>query len=204
MNSRLLRGLLERCPPLAEKVRRIPHWCRVVMDRDIDEFLETLPIGSLRALEVSGDTHGHMPWKSHQVLHFPVFDLCTQDSLEPAADVVFCEQVLEHVVDPMQAVRNLYSLTVPGGFTVISVPFLIRIHLEPEDHWRFSPTGLQLLVSRAGFEVVVLKAWGNRRCVRANLRSWRPYVPFRHSLVNPDDAPLVVWAIARRPTDAGS
>jgi SAM-dependent methyltransferase len=203
MNPRLLRALLDRWPPPADVMRRIPHWCRIVMDRDINAFLETLPVGSLHALEVSGETHRHMAWKSHQVVRFPAFDLCTQDSIEPTADVVFCEQVLEHVVDPIQAVRNLYSLTFPGGLSVISVPFLIRIHLEPEDHWRFSPTGLGLLLSGAGFEIVTLKAWGHRRCVRANLRSWRPYVPFLHSLINHNDVPVVVWAIARRPPRRG-
>ena len=169
------------------------------MDRDIDAFLETLPVESLSALEVSGEAHRHLAWKSHRAVRFPAFDLCTHYPLEPIADIVFCEQVLEHVSDPSRAVRNLYSLLVPGGFAVVSVPFLIRIHLEPDDHWRFSPTGLRLLLSTAGFDVVHVKAWGNRRCARANLRFWRPYVPLLHSLTNQGDVPLVVWAIARRP-----
>jgi 2-polyprenyl-3-methyl-5-hydroxy-6-metoxy-1,4-benzoquinol methylase len=38
------------------------------------------------------------------------------------ADVTFCTAVLEHLLDPEQAVRNLLSLLNPGGALVLAVP----------------------------------------------------------------------------------
>jgi SAM-dependent methyltransferase len=124
----------------------------------------------------------------------------TTISMEEAAfDLVFCEQVLEHVPDPVQASRNLFALTRPGGFAVVSVPFMVRIHREPEDYWRFSPAGLRVLLERAGFEVERVEGWGSRASVLANLWVWCPYIPIVHSLANSSATPLVVWAVARKP-----
>ena len=46
-------------------------------------------------------------------------------------DVVICEQVLEHVLDPGAAAANLRGLCAPGGHVVVSTPFLIRVHELP-------------------------------------------------------------------------
>ncbi len=181
---------------------RLPHWCRVVMDRDIAGFVRGLPRGELDAVEISGTAHGRWGFRSYRSLQFPAFDLCRPGEPAIRADVVFCEQVLEHVADPAAAVATLAALARPGGHVVVSVPFLIRIHREPTDHWRFTPDGLRLLLERAGLRVEQLRAWGNTPCLVANRLFWFPYVPFVCPLWNAPDVPLVVWAIARRPPDA--
>jgi SAM-dependent methyltransferase len=180
-------------------VERIPHWGRVVMNRDIAGFLEGLPRHEIDCLEVSGRFRADHGWRSYERTAYPDFDLCARSPLEAAFDLVFCEQVLEHVPDPVQASRNLFALIRPGGFAVVSVPFMVRIHREPEDYWRFSPAGLRVLLERAGFEVERVEGWGSRASVLANLWVWCPYIPIVHSLANSSATPLVVWAVARKP-----
>ena len=68
------------------------------------------PHADLDALEVSGDRLAQSGWSSYRSVHFPEFDLSAPLSETEVADIVICEQVLEHVVDPITATRNLFGL----------------------------------------------------------------------------------------------
>ena len=111
--------------------------------------------------------------------------------------MVICEQVLEHVVDPWRAARTLRQLSRPRGYILASTPFLIRVHEEPADFWRFTLDGLRALLGSADLEVERLESWGNRACVRANFRYWAPHRSWR-SRRNESAFPIMVWALARR------
>lgn len=174
------------------------QWCRMVMNRAVDRALGEMDPSGCSALEISGNLHAGRSWKRYQSAWFPKFDLCGTSIVEESYDVVICEQVLEHVADPWQATRNLLELCRPGGQLIVSTPFLIRIHHEPEDYWRFTAKGLRVLLEQAGFVVRVVETWGNRSCVRANLRAWVPFRPW-NSLRNDPATPVVVWAFATRP-----
>ena len=114
---------------------------------------------------------------------------------------MICEQVLEHVVDPIAAAANLRGLATEGGHVIVSTPFLVKIHELPlygmRDYWRFTPRGLQALLERAGLEVDSVGAWGNRQCVIGNFSRWSARRRW-HSLRNEPDFPVQVWAFARR------
>lgn len=172
------------------------QWCRKVMNDDIQLYIQGLPPDRCDAVEVSGDWHRRHPWRTYESLSFPDFDLC-RSKAPRVYDVVICEQVLEHVVDPWGAARTLYQLCKPGGHVVVSTPFLIRLHGEPGDYWRFTSDGLRSLLAGAGLDVTAVKGWGNRSCVRGSLRRWLAYKPW-HSLRNEEAYPVAVWAFARR------
>lgn len=166
------------------------------MNDNIRSTLESLHPERCSAVEISGDFHLQLPWQHYESLRFPEFDLC-----DPVPgrhyDVVICEQVLEHVADPWRASRTMAGMCSPGGHVVVSTPFLVRIHPEPDDLWRFTAHGLRRLLEEAGLEVRSISTWGNASCVRANLRAWVPYRPW-NSLRNDPLLPVVVWALARR------
>lgn len=67
-------------------------------------------------------------------------------------DLVECPAVLEHVRDPTRAVAEFHRVLRPGGLLHIAVPFCHPYHGYPEDHHRWTKTGLRLLVGN--FEVV--------------------------------------------------
>jgi SAM-dependent methyltransferase len=173
------------------------QWLRTVMNRDLDRRITQLNPSHQDAVEVSGHMHGGRAWRSYTTLDFPAFDLCTSEPADQF-DVVLCEQVLEHVPDPLSAVKNLFRLCRPGGTLLVSTPFLVRVHPIPEDYWRFTEAGLTRLLEWGGFERVDVASWGNRRCVNANAKLWARKQPW-HSLRNEPELPVVVWASARRP-----
>jgi SAM-dependent methyltransferase len=178
------------------------HWQRLMLNEAVDEHIAALDPPRLAAAEISGDAHAGKPWRSYTSLAYPAFDLCAPLETANAFDVVICEQVIEHVVDPAAATANLRELCNPGGHVIVSTPFLVKVHelalADIRDYWRFTPRGLRLLLERAGLAVDTIGSWGNRECVVGNLNRWSGH-RWWHSLRNEPDFPIQVWAFARRP-----
>lgn len=173
------------------------------MNREIETRIASWRPSELDAVEVSGTGRSSLGWRSYRSLQYPAFDLLAPGEVS-TFDVVICEQVLEHVRDPVAAMATLRSMCRPGGRLVVSVPFLLRVHEEPADLWRFTADGLTELLDRAGLEAVETRTWGNASCVKANLRSWAGFrwhhrALSRWSLRNDSRLPMVVWAYARAP-----
>lgn len=61
--------------------------------------------------------------------------------------MVLCMSVLEHLEDPVKAVREMRRVLKPEGRIIVSVPFLFPIHDAPGDYWRFTKYGLRKLFS---------------------------------------------------------
>jgi SAM-dependent methyltransferase len=178
------------------------QWQRVVLNRSVDQHLASLDPPSCTAAEISGSAQAARPWKQFVSLDYPEFDLCAPLDGHATYDVIICEQVLEHVVDPYGAARNLRGLTNPGGHVIVSTPFLIRVHELPlfgmNDYWRFTPRGLRTLLEQAGLQVDDVQSWGNRDCIAGNLDLWPAYRRWQ-SLENEPDLAVQVWAFARNP-----
>ena len=197
-------GLLARLSRLAfpEAEGAADHWQRVALNRAVDDHIGSLDVPSLSAAEISGDGQAGRGWKQFTSLDYPEFDLCAPLEDQGEFDVVICEQVLEHVVDPTAAAANLFGLCRPGGVVIVSTPFLIKVHELPTygmfDYWRFTPRGLRTLLEGAGLEVDSTGSWGNHECVVGNLDRWSAFRRW-HPLHNEPDIPVQVWAFARRP-----
>lgn len=61
-------------------------------------------------------------------------------------DAVMCTEVLEHVVDPFAAIRELRRIVKTGGHILITTPLNARIHGPIPDCWRFTEFGLRVLL----------------------------------------------------------
>jgi SAM-dependent methyltransferase len=73
-----------------------------------------------------------------------------------------CSEVLEHLDDPLTALRNVRALLAPGGRLVITVPAgpmsAFDRHIGHRNH--FTPDSLQRLLQDAGLEVSALNGAG--------------------------------------------
>jgi SAM-dependent methyltransferase len=85
-------------------------------------------------------------------------DICQRNASLPdeAYDFVTCTEVLEHTLQPFDAVDEIWRLLKPGGMVFASTPFNFRIHGPLPDCWRFTEHGLRALLRR--FEIVELNS----------------------------------------------
>src|SRR6185437_14227494 len=71
-------------------------------------------------------------------------------------DTVVCTEVLEHVPDPLKALREMYRVLKPGGYLILSTPMYWPRHEVPYDYFRYPYDGLLHLVKTSGFELTQL------------------------------------------------
>jgi hypothetical protein len=174
------------------------HWTRVVMDRQVGDFVFSPGYRSRSCLEISGSKWKDSGFASYRSVSYPGFDICSDTTTEQY-DMIIAEQVLEHVLYPRKAALNLRRMLRPGGMLAVTTPFLLRLHPDPEDCGRWTEKGLRCLLAESGFadSGIITGSWGNRECVKANLDKWQDWVPWRHSLRNEPAFPVVVWAFTR-------
>ena len=173
------------------------QWVRAVMVPDTRRVFESLNPSALHVAEISGTNWPEMPWAGRTQLDFPDFDLCNPPAELPGPfDLVICEQVLEHVVDPLTAVATLRGMCKRDGYVYISTPFLVRLHDFPGDYWRFTPSGMQVLLRSQGLRPLWVRSWGNRRAVRASFDDFLPRLPWQ-TLRNEPNLPVSIWALAQ-------
>lgn len=82
-----------------------------------------------------------------------VADLCAGwCELEPVEyNTVICAETLEHVREPLAALRSLHYTLENGGRIFVTMPFAFPIHNFPSDYWRFTPDGLYRMLDEVGF-----------------------------------------------------
>ncbi len=71
-------------------------------------------------------------------------------------DHVLLSEVLEHVFEPRLLLAELRRVLRPGGFVLLTVPFLWDEHEQPYDYGRYSSFGLRYLLEQHGFEICYL------------------------------------------------
>ncbi|MCH2213509.1 MAG: class I SAM-dependent methyltransferase [Fuerstiella sp.] len=112
-------------------------------------------------------------WAAGQGLNI-VSTLQEVEALAPF-DVVYCDQVLEHLDTPAETVRFLFGILKPGGVVFVGVPCCPKVEMDavaaqlrlgrqvskdinPWEHLNyFSPDSLVRLMQTTGFEVLNLK-----------------------------------------------
>jgi SAM-dependent methyltransferase len=72
-------------------------------------------------------------------------------------DLVLSQEVLEHVRDPFQAMREMKRVLKASGLMYCQVPFTIGYHPGPTDFWRFTKEGIIQMVQQAGLNCRELK-----------------------------------------------
>lgn len=169
------------------------------MNERCEQLVGALDFAAMDALELSGSNWREFGFKSYRNVDFPAFDICNE-SLPDTFDIIIAEQVFEHLLWPYRAGRNVFSMLRPGGYFLVSTPFLYRVHNFPVDCSRWTEIGLKHLLAECGFDLESMQSgsWGNRRCVKAYFKGYIPFNRLVHSLRNEPEFPIHVWALARR------
>jgi ubiquinone/menaquinone biosynthesis C-methylase UbiE len=91
-----------------------------------------------------------------------VSDITAIPEPDGAFDAVMCIEVLEHVPDPLAAMRELSRLVRTGGWLILTAPFCSLTHMSPYHFCTgFSRNFYQTHLPALGFEIAELEQNGN-------------------------------------------
>lgn len=96
-----------------------------------------------------------MDLKSEGGANILIGDICADDYVPRHAsfagffDVVYSNNVFEHLRRPWIAARNILALLKPGGLGIAIAPFAQRYHQSPEDYFRYTHVGMRSLFEDA-------------------------------------------------------
>lgn len=107
-------------------------------------FPETVVIETFDIDPASGCTH--------------IGDICKHNAFlsDNTYDYIVCTEVLEHLLQPFNAISEIWRILKPGGMLFLSVPFNFRIHGPLPDCWRFTEHGLRAVLSN--FDIIELNS----------------------------------------------
>jgi SAM-dependent methyltransferase len=77
-------------------------------------------------------------------------------------NTVFSTQVMEHVDDPGQMIKESSRVLKDKGLAIFSIPFCWELHEEPHDYFRFTKYGLTALFEKQQFDIVRIDANGGK------------------------------------------
>jgi SAM-dependent methyltransferase len=75
-------------------------------------------------------------------------------------NAILCIQVLEHIQNPLDVLRELERVLQPDGLLFLSVPQSWPQHQKPFDFYRYTSFGLRYLLEKAGFYICSIKPIG--------------------------------------------
>lgn len=111
------------------------------------------------------------------------------DSMHSQYTGILCSEVLEHVARPWVALPQMYACLQPGGWIVITTLLTFHIHGYPDDYYRYTESGLKLLLGDAGFVDISTEYGGDTVLVLKN----------HDEMVFHKRVPLQIFARARKP-----
>ena len=147
-------------------------------DRWVAKQAESLPAGA-RVLDMGAGSCPYRPLFAHcryqtqdftglddeQLRHgsYGSIDYRCDIAAVPVADgefdAILCTEVLEHVREPIKAVREMARILKPGGRLMLTAPLGSGIHQEPYHYYGgYTPYWFQDFLAEAGFSRVKVEA----------------------------------------------
>lgn len=142
---------------------------------------------------ITSDTKHYLP--------YPGYDLHTIGSkFTDEFDFFLFNQTIEHLYNPFEAVRQIFTIVKPGGYVFTSVPTINIPHMTPIHFNGFNPMGLAMLFKTAKFEIVEIGQWGNIEYINKlfTTHCW-PGQMHLQSYANEERNVCQTWILARKP-----
>ena len=142
------------------------------------------------------------PLKKTQV-SYPEYDLHTiSNHFKNEFDFFLFSQTIEHLYNPIEAVKQIYEIVKPGGYVFTSVPTLNIPHMTPIHFNGFTPMGLAMLFKTAKFEIVEIGQWGNYDYIQKlwKTHTWPSYADLQtdNVITNEERNVCQCWILAKK------
>jgi SAM-dependent methyltransferase len=100
-------------------------------------------------------------------------------------DSAICISVLEHLLEPKEALKEMNRILKPEGSILLATPWIFPYHAVPDDYFRFSRKALEYLAAESGFRVVYAASSGGKlRIISTFFTYWFPWTKRFHSGVS--------------------
>ena len=144
---------------IAEQAARVPAGSRV-----LDVGAGSAPYRALFA-HCDYKTQDFVQLRDDQLRHggYAAVDVVSEANAIPVPDasfdVVICTEVLEHVPEPIDVVREFGRIVAPGGRLILTAPLGSGIHQEPYHYYGgYTPFWYQRFLQEAGFDSITIAA----------------------------------------------
>lgn len=116
-----------------------------------------------------------------------VSDICSIPVEKSSFDVIICTEVLEHLPEPILAIREFARILKPEGRLIITAPLGSGLHQLPYHYYGgYTPNWYENFLGLSGFEDILVEANGNffrffgQECVRFVLLTapWKSLLNF--------------------------
>jgi len=89
--------------------------------------------------------------------HCDASDIPVADS---SFDTLLLTEVLEHLKEPEDVLRECYRVLKKGGNLIITMPFLYPVHADPYDFQRWTDVGIGRNLEKIGFKDIKIEPMG--------------------------------------------
>lgn len=97
-------------------------------------------------------------------------NICVPDH---SFDCVILSEVIEHLENPLEAMKEAYRILNTKGYALISAPFNFHVHGDPHDYARYTDDWYRQKLSQIGFRNIKIEKHGSFFGVSLNmLRFW--------------------------------
>ena len=178
-------------------------WCIL----DFIEWTEKHNIKNIKKLGYTCNTDPELEFlnpESKTILEYPEYDLHEiSQYFKEEFDFFLFNQTIEHLYNPFEAIRQIFTTIKHGGYIFTSVPTVNISHNAPIHFNGFNPMGLALLFKCAGFEIIEIGQFGNYEYLSRMFKtqSWPGYNDLQKNNFIPNEENNVCqcWILARKP-----
>ncbi|MEK7482516.1 MAG: methyltransferase domain-containing protein, partial [Patescibacteria group bacterium] len=82
------------------------------------------------------------------------FEKDTLPYADNSIDNILAFNLFEHIFHHQFLIKEIFRVLRPGGQLIGSVPFLVKIHPDPNDYFRYSAQALEALFQKTGFQEI--------------------------------------------------
>ena len=110
-------------------------------------------------------------------------DICDVLNLkypEEHFDTIVSTQVIEHIPNPYRMVSQIRKVLKVGGKAILTAPFLVPMHSDPDDYFRFTKDGLSEIFKQAGFEILESGHYGGFFIVMSEIIHFSWFNPYKY------------------------
>lgn len=119
-------------------------------------------------------------------------------------DFILFSQTLEHLYNPLLAIKKIYDHTEKGGWIFTSVPTINIPHMTPFHFSGLYPMGLGMLFESVGFTIKEIGQWGNIDYIDQLFKThtWPDYeylnAKGNGKIVNQEQNVVQCWCLAQK------